>query len=179
MVVPKTTVDPGGARWEWSPPRRRSLLISAPNLDPLLWLRRVSSQSPRGPLEGHACVHTIGSSILSKLIYEGMVVPKTTVTRYRGGSIQARQGIQRLHKYISFFTISFSMLSFCRLHYEIAGNSTDGEKKRCRDGVTCVVFVCPVLPAYCHPYTDSFCGFWHWHPYIPLHLCQMFFILAV
>ena len=21
-----------------------------------------------------------------------------------------------------------------------------------RDGVTCVVFVCPVLPAHCHPY---------------------------
>ena len=44
-------------------------------------------------------------------------------------------------------TSSFSMLSFCRLHYEIAGNSTDGEKRRCRYEVTCVVFACPVLSA--------------------------------
>ena len=25
------------------------------------------------------------------------------------------------------------------------------KKKRCRDGVICVVFVCPVFPAHCHP----------------------------
>ena len=48
-------VNPGGARWG------RSLLISAPNLDPLLRLGRISSQSPRGPLGGHACVHTANS----------------------------------------------------------------------------------------------------------------------
>ena len=29
----------------------------------------------------------------------------------------------------------------------------DNMEKRCMDGVTYVVFVCPVLPAYCHPYT--------------------------
>ena len=26
-------------------------------------------------------------------------------------------------------------------------------KKRCRDVVTWIVFVCPVVPAHCHPYT--------------------------
>ena len=38
-----------------------------------------------------------------------------------------------------------SMLSFCRLyiHYEITGNMENG----CRDGVSCVVFVCAVLPS--------------------------------
>ena len=29
---------------------------------------------------------------------------------------------------------------------------------RCRDGVTCVVFVCPALPGHCCP-LSSFCGF--------------------
>ena len=35
--------------------------------------------------------------------------------------------------------------------------------KRCRDGVTCVILVCPVLPGHSHP-LPSFCGFWHCHP---------------
>ena len=35
-------------------------------------------------------------------------------------------------------------------------------KKRCRDGDICAVFVCPVP-------TPTFCGFWHCHPYIPIH----------
>ena len=66
-----SAVNPGGARWG------RSLLISAPNFDPLLRLGRVSSQSPRGPLgAGHACVHkqqrVLGSSILSNLSRSGM-----------------------------------------------------------------------------------------------------------
>ena len=33
---------------------------------------------------------------------------------------------------------------------------TDEEKKdSCRDGVTCVVLVCPVIPAHCHPVSAS------------------------
>ena len=48
-------VNPCGAR------RGQSLLISAPNLDPLLQLGRVSFQSPRGPLGWHACMHTANS----------------------------------------------------------------------------------------------------------------------
>ena len=27
-------------------------------------------------------------------------------------------------------------------------------KKKCRDGVACVVFLQPVLPVHCHPYTQ-------------------------
>ena len=49
-------VNPGRARWG------RSLHISTPNLNPLMRLRWVSSQSPRGPLGGHACVHTANSN---------------------------------------------------------------------------------------------------------------------
>ena len=72
-----------------------------------------------------------------------MEVPKA---RCREGSVQATQSIQRLHKSphpcISFFTISC-----CRLHYEISMV----KKKRGRDGVSCVIFVCSVLPVHCHP----------------------------
>ena len=48
-------------------------------------------------------------------------------------------------------------------------------QKRCRDGVICAVFVCPVS-------TPSFCGFWHCHPYIPLHFwftCFMYTFMQV
>jgi len=44
-------------------------------------------------------------------------------------------------------------------------------KKRCRDGVICAVFVCPVS-------TPSFCSFWHCHPYIPEHFWKMFYLLV-
>ena len=57
------TVNPGRARWE------RNLLISAPNLDPLLQLGWVPSQSPRGPLGGHACMNRNWQQyIIKKLI---------------------------------------------------------------------------------------------------------------
>ena len=61
MGLLRSTVNPGGARWG------RSLLISAPNLDSLLRLGRVSSQSSRGLLGGMlACIQqiVIGSSQL-------------------------------------------------------------------------------------------------------------------
>ena len=45
-------------------------------------------------------------------------------------------------------------------------------KKRCRDGVICAVFLCPVS-------TPSFCGFWHCHPYIPIHFWKMFYLLCI
>jgi len=64
-----------------------------------------------------------------------MAVPET---RCKDGSLQARQGIQRLHKYAM----------FCLCHAEISG--TASRKTRCRDGVTGIVFV---LPAYSHQYT--------------------------
>ena len=51
------------------------------------------------------------------------------------------------------------------------------KKKRCRDGVTCVVLcVACTLPSI---YLYSLCGFWHCgHPYIPQHFLKMFFILV-
>ena len=58
------TVNPGGGRWG------RSLLISAPNLDPLLRLGQVSSKSLRGLLGGMLAYIqqiVVGSSILSNL----------------------------------------------------------------------------------------------------------------
>ena len=51
------------------------------------------------------------------------------------------------------FLLGIFMLSFCRLHYEMSENSIDGGEKECRDGGTCVVFVCNILPAHCRPYT--------------------------
>ena len=71
-----------------------------------------------------------------------MAVSKTTETRYSDGSVQARQGIHL-----------FSMLPFGRLDYEITANSTDGEEKRCRDGVLCSLCM-PCLVCIL-----SFCGF--------------------
>ena len=50
--------NPGKARGRRSPPGRRSLPISAPNLTPSLRLGRVTSQSPRGPFGWHACMHS-------------------------------------------------------------------------------------------------------------------------
>ena len=72
-----------------------------------------------------------------------MAVPKTTETRRRDGSVQARQVIKRLHKqphpYIFLFTWNCSV----SLAMRILGTSMPcGEKKeRCRDGVACVVFL--------------------------------------
>ena len=49
------------------------------------------------------------------------------------------------------------------------------ENRRCRDGVgvTCVVLC--TLPSII---ISSFCGFWHCHPYIPIHFWKIFFILV-
>ena len=35
-------------------------------------------------------------------------------------------------------------------YHSLGIHSTIMEKKRCRDGVTCVVLVYPVLPGHCH-----------------------------
>ena len=68
-----------------------------------------------------------------------MAVPKTTETRCRDGSVQARQDIKS--------SVSLAMT--------ILGKSMPcGEKKeRCRDGVACVVFLYPVLHVHCRLYT--------------------------
>ena len=68
-----------------------------------------------------------------------MAVPKTTETRCRDGSIQARQVIKRLHKqphlYIFFF------LPHCIDDPRILIAKLTELKKGCRDGVACVVFL--------------------------------------
>ena len=44
-------------------------------------------------------VQTSNKKHFQKMLRDvGMAVPKTTETRYGGGSVQARQGIQGLHK---------------------------------------------------------------------------------
>ena len=45
------------------------------------------------------------------------------------------------------------------------------QKKRCRDGVTCVV-LCTLTSTAIH--ISSLCGFWHCHPYILLHFGKCF-----
>ena len=91
----------------------------------------------------------------------GMAVPKTTATRCR----------DRAYKHCTNNPIptSFFHAQYCLpvilQHKEIC----DVQKKRCRDGVICAVFVCPVS-------TPSCCGFWHCHPYIPVHFWKMFYL---
>ena len=92
-----------------------------------------------------------------------MAVPKTTATRCR----------DRAYKHCtnnpiptSFFHAQYRLLVILQ-HKEIC----HVQKKRCRDGVICAVFVCPVS-------TPSCCGFWHCHPYIPVHFWKMFYLLV-
>ena len=51
-----------------------------------------------------------------------MAVPKTTETRYRDGSVQARQVIERLHKQPHLYTLFYLKL-FCEFSHENSGNS--------------------------------------------------------
>ena len=77
---------------------------------------------------------------------------KTTETsRYKDGSDQARQDIQRLHKSPHPYIIFYSLLSAV-LFPVISYHSLQKNSMGCKDGVTCVVFVCPALPGHCHPY---------------------------
>ena len=72
-----------------------------------------------------------------------MAVPKTTETRYRDGSVQARQVIKRLHKqphpYIFLFfsphvDVPSNLIAKLTEQFQVL-------HKRCRDGVACVVFL--------------------------------------
>ena len=93
-----------------------------------------------------------------------MAVPKTTATRCR----------DRAYKHCTNNPIptSFFHAQYCLpvilQHKEIC----HVQKKRCKDGVICAVFVCPVS-------TPSCCGFWHCHPYIPVHFWKMFYLLYI
>ena len=64
-------------------------------------------------------------------MYVGMAVPKTTETRCRDGSVQARQFTHRLHKspHPLIYTQQCSVAMLCD-----TGNSIM-KQKRCRDGV--------------------------------------------
>ena len=92
-----------------------------------------------------------------------MAVPKTTATRCR----------DRAYKHCTYNPIPTSFfhaqyrLPVILQHKEIC----HVQKKRCRDGVICAVFVCPLS-------TPSCCGFWHCHPYIPVHFWKMFYLLV-
>ena len=69
-----------------------------------------------------------------------MAVPKTTETRCRDGSVQARHVIQRLHNYphpYIFFIAEIILRVMLRDYWE----EQFLREKRCRDGVSCVVFV--------------------------------------
>ena len=92
-----------------------------------------------------------------------MAEPKTTATRCR----------DRAYKHCtnnpiptSFFHAQYRLPVILQ-HKEIC----HVQKKRCRDGVICAVFVCPVSIPSC-------CGFWHCHPYIPVHFWKMFYLLV-
>ena len=91
-----------------------------------------------------------------------MVEPKTTNSKCRDGSMQARQGIQRL-QLTPFFV--------CDILRDIQGKALF--KYEDVEMGLLVVFVHPILPSHCYPYT-YFLQFWHYcHCYIPLHLWKM------
>ena len=79
-----------------------------------------------------------------------MAVPKTTETRW--GVAVTRQN--RTYKDCtsnpipaSFFKV-YSPFQSSYTYHSLQKSSMD--KNGCRDEVTCVVFVCPVLPGHCH-----------------------------
>ena len=95
----------------------------------------------------------------------GMAVPKTTATRCR----------DRAYKHCtnnpiptSFFHAQYRFPVILE-HKEICHVQ---KKDVYRDGDICAVFVCPVS-------TPSCCGFWHCHPYIPVHFWKMFYLLVI
>ena len=92
-----------------------------------------------------------------------MAVPKTTATRCR----------DRAYKHCTSNPIPTSLFHAQYRHPVILQHKEicHVQKKRCRDGVFCAVFVCPVS-------TPSCCGFWHCHPYIPVHFWKMFYLLV-
>ena len=80
------------------------------------------------------------------------MITDSTLVLYSNYWVCMGKGLQaHVYKYTSNPTPSLhlflSMVLFCRLHYEITGSSTGGDKMRCRDGVTCADLVCHVLPA--------------------------------
>ena len=130
----------------------------------------------------HYCTSLTTSSVTVVLYVQGKSAQtsmKNIFQKWRGMQGWQCQKSQKLDIGITTLVTPslhhFSMLSCWRLHYEITVLMV--KKKRCRDGVTCVVFVCPLLPRTAIP-ISSFCGYWHCHPYIPLHFWNMFFILV-
>ena len=91
-----------------------------------------------------------------------MAVPKTTATRCR----------DRAYKHCTNnpITTSFFVRDIFPYAVRLLGDNIVHEK-RCRDGVICAVFVCPVS-------TPSCSGFWHCHPYMPVHFWKMFYLLV-
>ena len=93
-----------------------------------------------------------------------MTVPNTTQTKliYRlqcAGNTGHIRPTQVTHA----IPTSFFFLLSAQSCFQQQSLDTHSIQKRCTDGVTCVVLLCPVLPAHCHPYMH---GFWHCHPYI-------------
>ena len=83
-------------------------------------------------------------------------------------------GVETGHTNTAQITPSLHLFS-CTMSFQVISEHNQRRmsltKKRCRDGVICAVFVCPVS-------TPSFCGFWHCHPYIPEHYWKMFYLLV-
>ena len=67
------------------------------------------------------------------------------IDRYRDSSVQARQDILRLQS--NSIPITFLSAQYCFFLWH--NMKEDGRYKKCRNGVTCIVLVCPVLPAHC------------------------------
>ena len=79
-----------------------------------------------------------------------MAVPKTTETRYIGMAVWRQDRAYKDYPSNPILTSSFPSAGYTM---RLLPTALMVKKKKCKDGVTCVVFVGPVLSAHCHSYT--------------------------
>ena len=94
----------------------------------------------------------------------GMAVPKTTQTRYMDGSVQATQMTTQVTPSLHHFSFLLSAQS-C---FQYSDNKARYTLYLCSH-------LCCLHTAI---HISSLCGFWHCHPYIPIHFWRMFLILV-
>ena len=105
----------------------------------------------------------------------GMAVPKTTQTRYMDGRVQATQMTTQVTPSLHHFSFLLSAQSSFQYSDNKALIDTRSILKNdVGMGLLCSHLCC--LHTAIH--ISSLCGFWHCHPYIPIHFWKMFFILV-
>ena len=98
-----------------------------------------------------------------------MAVPKTTETRCNNGSVGKTGCMKTTQATLSLYP--FLYMKFCEFSYEITGSINVLLKKDVgMELLVLGVALYNISCLYTAIHTPSFCGFWHRHPYIPLHI---------